>query len=226
MFSLNKQTRKERKKKERKKERKTKLHPRVRATERTHIVVLEEAEHFQLTEDPLTGDEVLEDVGHLFEGHTFTVAGVSHRPERRGEERRGEERNRKRIRVGSSSVIPKWTLMFSSAGSDVLLLSSVLWNIASYKQSSGSFLLLIRDSSWEPRRALKSRIHRDATQVTALCQLGANDNSDNISRLIFHIGTRETTRRRKLSMRKPESNPAEITALVTTRCRRSEMSGS
>lgn len=50
--------------------------------------MLEEAEHFQLTEDPLTGDEVLEDVGHLFEGHAFTVPGVSHRPER--EEKNGE----------------------------------------------------------------------------------------------------------------------------------------
>lgn len=50
--------------------------------------MLEEAEHLQLAEDPLTGDEVLEDVGHLFEGHTFTVPGVGHRPE-------AEERSRR-----------------------------------------------------------------------------------------------------------------------------------
>lgn len=32
---------------------------------RPHVVVLEEAEHPELSEDPLTGDQVLEDVGHL-----------------------------------------------------------------------------------------------------------------------------------------------------------------
>lgn len=57
--------------------------------------MLEEAKHFQLAEDPLTGDEVLEDVGHLFEGHTFTVPGVSHRPER-GEKNREEKSEKRR----------------------------------------------------------------------------------------------------------------------------------
>lgn len=49
---------------------------------RTYVVMFEEAEHLQFTEDPLAGDEVLEDIGHLFEGHTLAVPGVSHRPER------------------------------------------------------------------------------------------------------------------------------------------------
>lgn len=44
----------------------------------THVVMLEEAEHLQFAEDPLAGDEVLEDVGHLFEGHALAVPGVRH----------------------------------------------------------------------------------------------------------------------------------------------------
>lgn len=35
------------------------------STSRPHVVVFEEAQHPQLSEDPLTGDQVLEDVGHL-----------------------------------------------------------------------------------------------------------------------------------------------------------------
>ena len=40
--------------------------------------MFEEAQHLQLTEDPLTGDEVLEDVGHLFEGDALSIPGVRH----------------------------------------------------------------------------------------------------------------------------------------------------
>lgn len=43
--------------------------------------MFEEAQHPQLSEDPLTGDQVLEDVGHLLQGHLAAVARVGDRPE-------------------------------------------------------------------------------------------------------------------------------------------------
>lgn len=51
----------------------------------SYIVVFEEAEHPQLPEDPLAGHEILEDIGHLLQGHLAAVPGVSDRP---GEGRR------------------------------------------------------------------------------------------------------------------------------------------
>lgn len=52
----------------------------------SYIVVFEEAEHPQLPEDPLAGHEVLEDVGHLLQGHLAAVPGVSDRPGEGGRE--------------------------------------------------------------------------------------------------------------------------------------------
>lgn len=43
-----------------------------------HVVVFEEAEHAQFSEDPLTGDQVLEDIGHLLQSHLSTISGVGH----------------------------------------------------------------------------------------------------------------------------------------------------
>lgn len=72
------------------------LIPRIRTTTRTHlslstalssyIVVLEEAQHPQLPEDPLAGHKVLEDIGHLLQGHLAAIPGVSNRPGQGGGE--------------------------------------------------------------------------------------------------------------------------------------------
>lgn len=43
--------------------------------------MFEETQHLQLTKHPLTRNEVLEDIGHLFEGNSFSISGVSHRPD-------------------------------------------------------------------------------------------------------------------------------------------------
>ena len=40
--------------------------------------MLEETEHLQLAEDPLAGNKVLEDVGHLFEGDPFAISWICH----------------------------------------------------------------------------------------------------------------------------------------------------
>lgn len=48
---------------------------------RKHVFMFEEAQHLQLTEHPLTGNKVLEDIGHLFEGYSLPVSGVRHRPD-------------------------------------------------------------------------------------------------------------------------------------------------
>lgn len=49
---------------------------------RPYVVVFEEAEHPQLSEDPLTGDQVLEDIGHLLQGHLAAVAWIRDGPAR------------------------------------------------------------------------------------------------------------------------------------------------
>lgn len=46
----------------------------------SYIVVLEEAQHPQLSEDPFAGHEVLENIGHLLQGHLAAIPGVSNRP--------------------------------------------------------------------------------------------------------------------------------------------------
>ena len=43
--------------------------------------MLEEPHHPELPEDPLGGDQALEDVGQLLEGHALAVAGVGDRPD-------------------------------------------------------------------------------------------------------------------------------------------------
>lgn len=52
------------------------------STCRPHVVVFEEAQHPQLSEDPLAGDQVLEDVGHLLQSHFASVARIRHGPAR------------------------------------------------------------------------------------------------------------------------------------------------
>lgn len=47
-----------------------------------YIVVFEEAQHPQLSEDPLTGHQVLEDIRHLLQSHLPTVTGIGYRPAR------------------------------------------------------------------------------------------------------------------------------------------------
>lgn len=42
--------------------------------------MFEEAEHLELAEHPLGGDEALEDVGQFLERHPPAVSGVRHRP--------------------------------------------------------------------------------------------------------------------------------------------------
>lgn len=41
-----------------------------------YVVMFEEAQHPQLSEDPLTGDQVLEDIGHLLQSHLATVTWI------------------------------------------------------------------------------------------------------------------------------------------------------
>lgn len=48
----------------------------------SYIVVFEEAQHPQLSEDPLTGDKVLEDIGHFLQRHLATVTWICDRPVR------------------------------------------------------------------------------------------------------------------------------------------------
>lgn len=45
--------------------------------------MFEETQHLQLSKNPLTGNEVLEDIGHLFQGDSLSISGVCHWPERR-----------------------------------------------------------------------------------------------------------------------------------------------
>lgn len=64
------------------------LHPnktlfKIKAPAGHYIVVFEEAQHPQLSEDPLTGDQVLEDVGHLLQSHLPAVPRIGHRPVRK-----------------------------------------------------------------------------------------------------------------------------------------------
>lgn len=42
--------------------------------------MFEETQHPQLSEDPLTGDQVLEDIGHLLQSHLATVTWIRNRP--------------------------------------------------------------------------------------------------------------------------------------------------
>lgn len=49
----------------------------------TYVLVLEEAQHFQLSEDALRGDERLEHIGQLLQRHSTTVARICHGPARR-----------------------------------------------------------------------------------------------------------------------------------------------
>ena len=49
----------------------------------THILMAEVAEHAQFAVDPDGRHDVLEDVGHLLEGHTLVVARIRHRPDRK-----------------------------------------------------------------------------------------------------------------------------------------------
>lgn len=42
--------------------------------------MFEEAQHPQLSEDSLTGDQVLEDIGHLLQSHLTAVAWICDRP--------------------------------------------------------------------------------------------------------------------------------------------------
>lgn len=46
----------------------------------THVIMLEEAQHLELTKHPLGGDQCLEDVRHLLERHSFTIARVGDSP--------------------------------------------------------------------------------------------------------------------------------------------------
>lgn len=45
-----------------------------------HIVMFEEAQHAELPEDSLTGDQVLEDIRHLLESNFPSIPGIRHRP--------------------------------------------------------------------------------------------------------------------------------------------------
>lgn len=42
--------------------------------------MFESSQHAQFPVDSLAGDEVLEDVGHLLQGHPLPVPGVGHGP--------------------------------------------------------------------------------------------------------------------------------------------------
>lgn len=55
----------------------------IKAPAGRYIVVFEEAQHPQLSEDPLAGDQVLEDVGHLLQSHLPAVPRIGHRPVRK-----------------------------------------------------------------------------------------------------------------------------------------------
>lgn len=55
----------------------------IKAPAGRYIVVFEEAQHPQLSEDPLAGDQVLKDVGHLLQSHLPAVPRIGHRPVRK-----------------------------------------------------------------------------------------------------------------------------------------------
>lgn len=44
--------------------------------------MFEEAQHSQLSEDPLTGDQILEDIGHLLQRHLAAVPWIRNGPAR------------------------------------------------------------------------------------------------------------------------------------------------
>ena len=44
----------------------------------TYIFMFEETQHLQLPKYPLARNKVLEDIGHLFEGDSFSISGVGH----------------------------------------------------------------------------------------------------------------------------------------------------
>lgn len=50
-----------------------------------YIVMFEEAQHPQLSEDPLAGHQVLEDIRHLLQSHLSTITGISNWPVRDGQ---------------------------------------------------------------------------------------------------------------------------------------------
>lgn len=46
--------------------------------------MFEKAQHPQLSEDPLTGDQILEDIGHLLQRHLAAVTWIRNGPARDG----------------------------------------------------------------------------------------------------------------------------------------------
>jgi hypothetical protein len=42
--------------------------------------MFEEAEHFEFAKNTLRADERLKNVGHFFQGDTFTISWICHRP--------------------------------------------------------------------------------------------------------------------------------------------------
>lgn len=50
-----------------------------------YVVMFEEAQHPQLSEDPFAGHQVLEDIRHLLQSHFSTVTGISNWPVRDGQ---------------------------------------------------------------------------------------------------------------------------------------------
>lgn len=43
---------------------------------REYIVMLKKTQHLQLPEDPFTRDQILEDVGHLFECNSLSISWI------------------------------------------------------------------------------------------------------------------------------------------------------
>ena len=45
-----------------------------------YVIMFEEAEHFEFAKNTLRADERLKNVGHFFQGDTFTISWICHRP--------------------------------------------------------------------------------------------------------------------------------------------------
>lgn len=83
--------------------------------------MFEEGQHLELPEDPLAGNKVLEDVGHLFEGDPLPVSGVRHGPVGAEDKHRGSDERPVCIR----SIAPRVNPLTEERPSDRLLYAFV-----------------------------------------------------------------------------------------------------
>lgn len=99
--------------------------PRPLSPTRPYVVVFEEAEHPQLSEDSLTGDQVLEDIGHLLQGHLAAVAWIRDGPARVRVSRLADWNISLRCRTDLSRIISVWVF---AAEASLTAAEGTYWN--------------------------------------------------------------------------------------------------